>query len=942
LNAGSPAPRPVAAKLARPSTNDVVLRPDTLADFKRATRRRLSLVCAPAGYGKTTVAAAAVERLGLEIIWYKLDALDRDPVVFLANLTEALRERFAEFGDAIRERLRTTAETPFPIEHMQALFVTECERKVERDIHFVLDDYHEAAESTELNRALDYLLANLPASLRFIVLTRYDPAFSVNRMRLAGDVAAISAEALRFDTAQAMEVLAARTGHQPRRTHIEQLVALTEGWPASVVLAGLALEWLDLGSLELTLSDPRLKQDIYSYLAEQVYRHEDDAVRSFLKRTCCLENITAGLANRLAGTDAAHRYLAHLAANRVFTFATGEEGAYRYHNLFRDFLKQRCLREEGEPAFRRLQHETAAALEDVGETEMAVELYLNANQPLDALGVVARGGEAGLEGLPSERLRSWRDRLPAEAGGGAPWARLIAGQLRSRDGDYHEALREIDQAVHAFEDAADEWGLYHALSMRECALFWQGDTGAALRTCEAALAHAQTDQQKTHTLLSLGSAALDMRHWQEAEAAFAAADAVADGATPAEQIRARALRAHAAYYRGDFRAARAALPAPQPADTSGAVRATILNTRGVVELGLADYAQALALFEEARSVAEGCGYTLTADMVHDNIGLLRGAQGYVTEGVAIVRKTMEGTAFIEEPTLMAFGLSHEATLLRRAGDLEAALAPCTKAAESVAFERDPYIALNSQANLLYLRALLGGKDAARLLAVSERASGAGLSFVALKARLYAAIVAGTAGDVAVCVELLRDCLPRQLELGHLHLLAQELCPRPALAALALASASPDLAQRLMGALASHWGFAELVEALVADSPALAAAAVRAAAERASDEVLVRVLAVTQGIRNGALARAVETALKQRPGVSFVAAPVFPELTRRERQVLRLMAEGLRNQEIADQLFLALSTVKTHVNHVLTKLGVRTRVEAILAFKEATGHASDRA
>ena len=608
------------------------------------------MVCAPAGYGKTTVAAAAVERLALEIIWYKLDVLDHDPVVFLASLTDALRERFADFGDAIRERLQTTAETPFPVEHMQALFVTECERRVDRDVHFVLDDYHEAAESAELNRALDYLLANLPAGLRFIVLTRYDPAFSVNKMRLAGDVAAIGAKTLRFDTEQAMAVLAARTGHQPRREHIEHLVALTEGWPASVVLAGLALEWLDLGSLELTLSDPRLKQDIYSYLAEQVYRHEDDAVRAFLKRTCCLENITAKLANRLAGTDVAHRYLAHLAANRVFTFATGEEGAYRYHNLFRDFLRQQCLREEGEPAFRRLQHETAAALEDVGETEMAVELYLNANQPRDALEVVARGGEAGLEGLPSERLRSWLERMPTESGAAAPWARLIAAQLRSRDGDYHEALREIDRAVSAFEGSSDEWGLYHALSMKECALFWQGDTAEALRACEAALAHARTDQQKTHTLLSLGSAALDMRRWEEAEAAFAAADAVADSATPAEQIRARGLRAHGAYYRGDFRAARAALPAPELAGTSGAVKATILNTGGIVELGLADYAQALALFEQARTVAERCGYTLTADMVNDNIGLLRGAQGHVEEGLAIVRKTMEGTAFAAEPT----------------------------------------------------------------------------------------------------------------------------------------------------------------------------------------------------------------------------------------------------------------------------------------------------
>ena len=154
MNPGSQTPGPVAAKLARPRTDDVVLRPDTLADFRRATRRRLALVCAPAGYGKTTVAAAAVERLRVESVWYKLDALDRDPVVFLANLTEALRERFAEFGDAIRERLRTTADTPFPVEHLQAMLVTECERRVDREVHIVLDDYHEAAESAELNRTL--------------------------------------------------------------------------------------------------------------------------------------------------------------------------------------------------------------------------------------------------------------------------------------------------------------------------------------------------------------------------------------------------------------------------------------------------------------------------------------------------------------------------------------------------------------------------------------------------------------------------------------------------------------------------------------------------------------------------------------------------------------------------------------------------------------------
>ena len=121
LSTGSLTPSPVAAKLARPRMDGVVLRPDTVADFRQATRRRLALFCAPAGYGKTTVAATAVERLGLTSVWYKLDVLDRDPVVFLAALTEALREHFAEFGDAIRERVRTAAEAPFPISHLQAI-----------------------------------------------------------------------------------------------------------------------------------------------------------------------------------------------------------------------------------------------------------------------------------------------------------------------------------------------------------------------------------------------------------------------------------------------------------------------------------------------------------------------------------------------------------------------------------------------------------------------------------------------------------------------------------------------------------------------------------------------------------------------------------------------------------------------------------------------------
>jgi LuxR family transcriptional regulator, maltose regulon positive regulatory protein len=313
-----------------------VLRAETVRAFAGALRRRLIVVCAPAGYGKSTATAAATAQLGADCIWYRVDLLDRDPVLFLASLTEALRRRAPAFGEPIRERLRSVSTDPFPLSHLQSMFVRECEVHFPGDpVHIVLDDFHEAAESGATTSALDYLLANLPPAFRFVVVSRYDPALHLAKLRLDDQMKLIDAGVLRFSVDQAVEVLEARTGVRPQAEQVRQLVDLAEGWPASVVLAGLVLDWSAPDLIDAALSDPRLKQDIYSYLAEQVYAREDRLTRRFLKRTCCLDHLTAGLAARVAKTRLAGKTLSHLAANSVFTFATADRDAYRYHNLFR-------------------------------------------------------------------------------------------------------------------------------------------------------------------------------------------------------------------------------------------------------------------------------------------------------------------------------------------------------------------------------------------------------------------------------------------------------------------------------------------------------------------------------------------------------------------------------------------------------------------------------
>ncbi len=539
-----PLPPLVKAKLSPPKVSDACLRDETLEALAGDLRRRVTLVCAPAGYGKTTVALEAIRRLGLRTVWYKLDVLDQDPVVLIASLVEALARLHSGFGQTIRDRLANAHEVAYPVEQMAAEFVTEVAEEITGGLHIVLDDYHEAADSPALNATLDYLVANLPSDVRFIVLTRYEPAFGIAKLKLEDELGVVGVDQLRFGPSEVLEVVRRRTGIDLTLERAEGLADLTEGWPASVVLAAMAVRLVGVDALESALADPRLRQDVFSYLAEQVYARETPEVRAFLRRTCCLEHVSVDLATRVGAPRRAHRILAHLQANGVFTFATDQEGTYRYHGLFREFLRQKSIQEDGPARFHALELETAAALEATGDVEKAVDLCLVANEPRLALDVIARAGEKNLDAFRSDTLESWLDRLPAHIQRNEPWAGLVFGQVHMRAGRFDEALRHQTDAASRFELGSDRSGAYHALSAQERTLYWQGKISQAVETCRRALAVADLREQRVHTLISLGAALQSECRWEEAGRALAEAEQLAGGSFPAELAR---LAGHALY-----------------------------------------------------------------------------------------------------------------------------------------------------------------------------------------------------------------------------------------------------------------------------------------------------------------------------------------------------------------------------------------------------------
>jgi len=912
----------IEAKYLRPRVDHVSLRADALAALGAAFGRRLIVICAPAGYGKTTMTAAALDHFGRTAAWYKLDTLDHDPFAFLASVIRAVHRLHHEFGAALLRELEATPVVEVAIEVLAARFCSESDRLLTTDLYLVLDDYHEAMDSAAMNDVLGYLLENCPPTLHFVVLTRYEPAFRLEKLNLAGQVSRLQRDLFLFDAAQVAEVLTQRSGRSQEPDDVRRLLELTEGWAASVVLAGMALAWLDVASLEEALGDPRLRGDVFSYLAEQVFQRQTEEVQRFLLGTCCLEHVTAALAEAITGSAGGSRHLSFLARNHVFTFDTDRRGAYRYHNLLRDFLRQRFVQEESEDAFRELQRRTAVALEASGDRAGAVELLLAANDAQLALGVLARGGEAELERRPSEQLRLWAARLSSEAEAGDPWALITSAVIATRDGRFAPALKYLESACAALEQAGDARGLYQALSITEWAEFWSGDSAASIGTCHHALDLAASDSERLHTLLSLLSAAVDMKRWDTVAEAADRAGAYLDRASPEEAARAQGLKAHAAYFQGDMFAARRLIHRVDDPKQTIAQRAASLNTLGLIDMALAEYPSAEAHLREAYEVAKDFGRSLMSH-VEDNLAFLQASLGNGKRALRQLSSLNEHSNSLD-PTFRCSVLMHQATTMRRFGRAAESVQTNRRAADMISADRDPYLAFNTRANLAFAEGLLGANRASALRHISEDAASAGLQFVELKAIMFAGILSAAAGTG---IRSLDECLPRQVALGHMNLLAQELCPRARLTGQLLSRFSADeVGLPLMNALSTHRQFAQLVVILDGTGGSRVRALMR--------EVMAH---ERRGLSRG-------RATAAHDGPSTESNPMAPtqmaELTMRELQVLDLMAQDRSNSEIAAELFIALSTVKTHTHHILRKLGQRTRIGAVLEYQRLSGQLND--
>src|SRR5205807_1392951 len=359
-------PTPIlATKLYIPRLRPkVVSRPRLIERLNEGLYRKLTLISAPAGFGKTTLVSEWVEGIERATAWLSLDEGDNDPTRFLTYLVAALQTIAATLGEGVLGVLQSPQ--PPPPEAMLTALLNDITTILD-DFVLVLDDYH-VIDAKPVDQALTFLLEHLPPHMHLVIATREDPALPLARLRARGQLTELRVIDLRFTHAEAAGFLNQVMGLNLSAQDIAALETRTEGWIAGLQLAAISLQGHE-DAASFIRSFTGSHHFVLDYLVEEVLGQQSESVQTFLLRTSILDRFCGPLCDAvvLDPSVSGRAALEDLERANLFIVPLDNERRwYRYHHLFADLLRQR------------LQQSTASSPEDEGGD--VAELHRRASQ----------------------------------------------------------------------------------------------------------------------------------------------------------------------------------------------------------------------------------------------------------------------------------------------------------------------------------------------------------------------------------------------------------------------------------------------------------------------------------------------------------------------------------------------------------------------------------
>ncbi len=864
-------------------------------------RRRLTVVAAPAGFGKTTLLAEWLTERStekLDVGWVSLDVSDNDETLFWSYCISAIQRIRPDFGEAALIMLYAS-QSP-AITSVLTTLLNEL-NTIGNEIVLVLDDYH-VIENEAIHKSMVFLLENLPAHIHLVIASRSELSFPVARLRGRGELTELRSSDLRFTPEEAAVFLQQQMGLKLSADDVQTLETRTEGWIAGLQLAALSMQGREHASdfIRSFSGDDRYIAD---FLVEEVVHQQPASIRDFLLKTSVLERMSGSLCDAVTGQTSGKQTLENLEQSNHFLVPLDNRRQwYRYHHLFGEVLRTH-LQHDFPGMATDLHLRASSWYENHGFYTEAIRHALAADDMPRAAELVERGAPEQFAGGGETTLYRWLRMLPGEVPHNRPMLSFWMGWMLLDSGDLEAADKHLQNAERLLEIVT-------------------ADAGAA--------------EIEAGNIAIVDPSEVNMLPGMLATGRALQSQSAGDGYATIKHAR-RAIEV---------------LPAEDMLWRGGATAILGLASwlSGELESAYQSFADGLAMVQKTGDIHFQVGGTHI-------LGAIRIAQGRLEDAAGAYRHSMEIANGWDGPVMrgtadLYMGMAEIALERGEPDEAVTYLAQGEALGEDAAVLDNMYRWSLVRARMKEVKGDYSGAFA--LIEESERRYvraplPLAQPFAAMKARiriaqgrLEDALGWVTEAGISSVDELTYMREYEYLILARVRLLQyQKLQDMPAL------EEASTLLERLLESTEKGGRRGHLVEVLVLLATiqqikrmeAKALSFVTRALEIAAPEGFVQLFvdggqpaqqllqqAVAEGIGDDFARRVVSVfaAPAPLPGADVLDTP----LSARELEILRLIAAGMKNKDIAEQLFISVATVKRHISNVYGKLDVTHRTEAV--------------
>jgi LuxR family transcriptional regulator, maltose regulon positive regulatory protein len=639
----SPIPVTLTRILLPRRRSDLLSRERLLTLLYDLLDNKLTIVAAPAGYGKTSLLIDFANHIEFPVCWYAIDPLDRDPQRFLAYFISSLNQRFPRFGARSMAALASAIQGDFNLDHLTTIIINDAYENISEHFVIVLDDYHLVDGSKPVDLFVSRFIQDVDENGHMIIasrtlLTLPDFPLMVARSQVGG----LSFEELAFQSDELQSLLLQNYQLSLSESASLELVQQTEGWITGLLLSTQAIQKKIPDRRRIAkVSGVGLNE----YL-EQVLVQLPPDLQRFLLRSSLLEEFDAqlceaviGAALDLHGVDWG-AVLEAVVRSNLFVLMVGEERIWlRYHHLFRDFLQARMRRELPEET-RRIEQSMAHYYASQGDWETAYRLYQQLGDDQGICTLIEQSGSALMTGGRVQMLLRWLDDLPEDLFNARPALVSLKGSLFILQGMSDQGLQLLSQAIEGLSHSEDQLLLAKTIMRRSNAYRMAGDYRKAVADADRAL---------------------DMA-WKNPEL---------------RTIEAEVLRAQGSsmYKQGNLKEALSYLVRSMEVYRSLQDRqnaSVLMNEMGLVYQALGEYTSAEHSYQQALEHWRDTGNSLWQANVLVNLGFLQLMRGDYETAASTLEKALQHAKIVHVPFLEAFALANIGDLYRDLNALEEA------------------------------------------------------------------------------------------------------------------------------------------------------------------------------------------------------------------------------------------------------------------------------